>query len=242
MKSCLKYSVSAIFLACISAFCAGPAVQKKPVLDLPLNEGRGSAVIDVAAKNKIEVVNPQFAKWGEGTRGPVVEFCNKHQAMERACVKLPWPELDLSKPFTIMMEIRTAPDLMRKRSYQLAVIGGHDEGCFALELAWDMFYVAFSNKGERASIVTKPTELKISANTWYKLVWVYDGKVVRTYVDGMERAYGEAEFKSPAAPYILLGASAISGAGYGFEGLMADFRVYDYAFTSDEVAATALDE
>ena len=241
MKSSVKKAIIAItVLACVSMLFAAPA-PKAPVLHLPLNEGKGSQVTDVVSQTDLPVIHPEFSGWGEGANGAVLELRNKHQAMNRACINVPWPKFDLARPFTIMMAIKTAPDLMRKRSYQLAVIGGRDEGCFALELAWDMFYVAYTQNGEKASIVTKPAELKISANTWYKLVWVYDGKVIRTYVDGMERASGEARFTTPAKPYILLGASSAGGAGYGFEGLIADFRVYDHAFTPSEVAQAALE-
>ena len=213
------------------------------IFHLPLDEGRGQVVRDRVAGNAFTVHNAQHFGWGQGTRGPVMQLDNPDKATARASFLLNWPKgLDLGKPFTITIDIQTAKEVARKRSYQIARVGGTDEGCFALEFSWDMFWVTFKEKGVAKSIVTNSKELKPSSNTWYRLAWTYDGKTMRTYVDGMERAAGPAAFKTPARPYIVLGASSPGGAGYGYEGKMADFRIYNRALTPDEIATISAEE
>ena len=213
------------------------------VFHLPLDEGQGQVVHDRVAGNAFTAHNPQHFGWGPGTRGPVMQLDNPDKATARASLMLNWPKgLDLAKPFTIVIDIQTAKEVARKRSYQIARVGGTDEGCFALEFSWDMFWVTFREKGEAKSIVTNARELRPASNTWYRLAWTYDGKVIRTSVDGMERAAGEVSFRTPARPYIVLGASSPGGAGYGYEGKMADFRIYNRALTAAEVARLAIKE
>ena len=213
------------------------------VFHLPLDEGSGQTVHDRVAGNAFTAHNPQHFGWGPGTRGPVLQLDNPDKANERASFLLPWPDgLDLAKPFTIVIDIQTAKEVAWKRSYQIARVGGTDEGCFALEFSWDMFWVTFREKGEAKSIVTNARELKPTSNTWYRLAWTFDGKIIRTYVDGMERAAGQITLKNPARPYIVLGASSPNGAGYGYEGKMADFRIYSRALTPAEIAALAAKE
>ncbi len=213
------------------------------VFHLPLDEGQGQVVRDRVAGNAFTVHNAQHFGWGQGTRGPVMQLDNPDKATARASFLLNWPKgLDLSRPFTILVDIQTAKEVARKRSYQIARVGGTDEGCFSLEFSWDMFWVTFREKGEAKSIVTNARELKPASNTWYRLAWTYDGKTMRTYVDGMERAAGPASFKNPARPYLVLGASSPNGAGYGYEGKMADLRIFSRALSADEIARLSAEE
>jgi len=86
---------------------------------------------------------------------------------------------------------------------------------------------------------TVNSEYTLSANTWYHVAATYCGATIKIFVDGNEKASknvsGVLDFGNTVDKQI--GGYVI--AGYNFNGLIDDIRVFNRALTADEVAYLA---
>lgn len=223
------------FAALISAaLFAAPS----PILNIPMNEGEGTAVKELVSAKEIQITNPDKTTWTEGPDGAALQFKSLAHDKPRAMVMPSWPEkFDLKKPFSLTIDFKAPADLKEKSEvYEIAVFGTQGE-VINLHYSWRMFYVAYKEKGEKKSLVTQITKQKILPDTWYKLAVVFTGTKLQLYVNGSLQGEQDAIFDVPAGkPYLVIGANSSAGTGYGLEGILANFKLFDAALSEDDIA------
>ncbi|HXC98008.1 MAG TPA: sugar-binding protein, partial [Verrucomicrobiae bacterium] len=93
------------------------------------------------------------------------------------------------------------------------------------------------NHYDRTDGVTTATELTL--NQWHHLAAVYDGKYQRLYIDGvLNSAQPWSKGISRNDSDVFIGENA-ERTGRGFDGLIDDVRVYDYALSEGEIKGLA---
>ena len=233
---------SFVSMALLVAFTVMAEVPK-PIVALPLNEGNLNSISESISGKKVKVCNPELLTWIKGADGQALQFNNPRETSKRAMLAVPIPTgFDLSKGFTLAVNIKTAPDIEpnKSRCYMIASFTDHFRKGpgFNVNLCWRMFYFQAGDGVKKLQKVTNYTTLKIAPETWYALVFTYDGNVARIYVDGNLQA--EAKDWAITNPvhnkHINIGADFASGTAYGFEGGIANFRLYDSALSKDKIA------
>ena len=75
----------------------------------------------------------------------------------------------------------------------------------------------------------------ISTNTWYNIVWTYDGTTSVAYLNGSQVG-SIVESPNTTTDLVTLGGTPSSGNGSWVDGEMLDFRIYDQALNSTDVS------
>lgn len=212
----------------------------KPTVDLPLNEGDFAAIKDYsAAPVQIKVLHPELLKWVDGPNGKAVYFKNDVKRGNRGGVSVKVPAtVDVSKGYTIAVTIK--PDVMDKRARQhiLRYCNGLDRDAgIMLFTYWEGFYVRLGTAPKKTIDVTSNRSvIPARGGKWYKVVTTFDGKVAKLYVDGTKHGEKSAAVAKPKPFHTVVLGSTGDGAGYGFCGIICDFKLYDRALSDAEIA------
>ena len=215
--------------------CANDAV-----IDLPLNEGDVAAVRD-AAGNQLEIKNPQFLHWADGADGKVLEFKNADGNTARGSVNVRMPAgFDLTKGFSFTATIKTGKDFAKRRIYPLfrfADAMARGKGVFIF-CNWNMVWVRMGAiDGKHVDLQSRTSDVSIQPDSWYRLAVTYDGKTAKIYLNGRLVASQDVMVENPVIHRYLLIGSTGDGAGYGFDGIISQVRIYDRALNENEITA-----
>ena len=235
-----KISVFAAFLA-LAAVAA--AAVPAPVIDLKCNAGDLAALQDVSAKKcAVKVQNPAKFFWADGPVGKTLEF--KDNAAPKAprgtILITPPADFDTTKGFTLLVNFKTPKDYQYKRRYQLLHFaqGADKLTGMSLFVYWRSVMFRYG-ENSRTGIASKAAANPIRPDTWYEVAVTFDGKKAVLYLNGEAVAEGDNAV-IPMPPRrktsIAVGSTSASGAGYGFDGMISKFQLYDRALTADEIA------
>ena len=222
------------------------AAAPEALVDLPLNEGDVKAIQDVTpGKTEVRTINPEFMKWADGPQGKALAFDNADGKVKRGRVEFKIPaQLDITKGFSFVCTFKTGKELVRKRIYPFfRYSDAHEKSngvyifCF-----YNMIFVRTGVDGKQSELRTNTAKTPLKADTWYRLAVTYDGKTMRTYLDGALVAEGEVQLQKPKIhKFAMLGATG-DLYGYGFDGALSQVKLFDRALTSDEVTAMQTEE
>ena len=189
-------------------------------------------------KAKVNVVYPELMQWVEGADGQALQFSSPAGKVKRGRIMVKMPaSVDISKAFSIAYTFKTSKDFAKKRVHALfRFADGHERSkgilifCF-----YDMLYLRAGGDGKQADMTTNTAVTPIKADTWYKAVMTYDGKTAKTYVNGKLAASMDMKVQKPEQhSYLWIGASG-DEYGYGFCGIISQFKLFDRALTEAEV-------
>ncbi len=228
------------YLSCLAFLAAAVLWANDAVIDLPLNEGDNAAIRD-AAGNQLEIKNPQFLNWADGADGGVLEFRNNDGNTIRGSVNVRMPAgFDLTQGFTFAATIKTGKDFAKKRIYPVLRFADamfHGKGIFIF-CNWNMLWVRVGAvNGKHTDLQSNTSNVSIQADSWYRLAVTYDGKILRIYINGCPAAEKEVVLQNPAIHKHLLIGSTGDGAGYGFDGIISQVKVYGRALNENEITA-----
>ena len=235
-----KLSLLTAFMAMTAAAVAAvPA----PVIDLKCNAGDLTALQDISAnKCQVKVQHPDKFFWADGPAGRTLVF--KDNASPRGnrgtVVITPPATFDTAKGFTLIVNFKTPKDYNYKRRYQLVHFaqGADKLTGFSLFIYWRSVMFRYG-KDSRTGIASKAASHPMRPDTWYEAAVTFDGKKTVLYLNGEAVATGDNAVV-PMPPRrrtpIAIGSTSAGGAGYGFDGMISKFQLYDRALTADEIA------
>lgn len=155
---------------------------------------------------------------------------------------------DFTQGFTFEAWIKPTRAFARDQRYELISNLENDRGK-GLALYIGHYHSLFFSSG--AGSVNEPLygasskpNLKFSPEKWHHVAAVYDAKggCFIAYMDGVMIAQSEVGLKlTKGLPYFSLGSFA-KGHAYGFDGLMDEVKIYDYARTAEEIGKDAAGE
>lgn len=213
-----------------------------PIIDLPLNEGKFEEIKDYApGKAKVRISFPEKLKWVEGPSGQALYFDCSVANGKRGTINVWMPrKFDLSKGYTFSLQVRPDEDMPKKGQtyiFKYADANAKAPGV-QLFISWYMFWHRTGTSDNKMyNLQTKTSVRSITGGNWYNVVITYDGKIAKTYVDGVLANSMPLMVETPKKVSVLrLGASADSGPGYGFKGIISNFKVFDRALTDAEIA------
>lgn len=231
-----KKLVCAATLLNVMVLVAAPAA----LIELPLDEGDFAKIADASAgKNPVQVLNQEFLKWTPGPQGQALEFNNADGKSLRGVVRVKMPAtLDVTAGWTFSCVFKTGNDFIKKRIYPLMYFAdgpSKKPGVFIF-CSWNTIWVRCGKDGAHTDIRSKSSGESIKPDTWYRLVVTFDGKIVTVYQNGKVAASGEALPQKPKTPQLKIGSTG-DGYGYGWNGVIAQVKVFDRALTPEEVTA-----
>ena len=230
------------FFSCLAVLAAFVLYANDAVIDLPLNEGDNAAVRDnSAAANPVQIKNPQFLHWVDGADGQVLEFKNADGNTARGSVNVRMPTgFDLTKGFSFVATIKTGKDFAKKRIYPVFRFSdamARGKGVFIF-CNWNMLWVRMGAiDGKHVDLQSSTSQVSILPDSWYRLVVTYDGKTAKIYINGILAAAKDVSLQNPAIHRYLLIGSTGDGPGYGFDGIIAQVKVYSRALSENEITA-----
>lgn len=221
-------------------FCGGAmlAAVPAPIMDLDLTSGDVKTIKDLSPSNcKVLVNAPEKFTWGEGPNGQALQ-CTGDRSLPRPVVMIMPPAgFKFSKGFTMRFVFKTSDDYKRNMRYQLFQFGpGADKvSGISVFLYWLGIRCRYGIKSGDGALT--PATVPLKASTWYDCVITYDTKNVIIYVNGKPVSQPTpAVIPDAKARYMMLGATAPSGSGYSFKGLISTAKLYDRALTAAEVS------
>ncbi len=229
----------------LGALWAGAVETPTPTINMPLNEGDVQAIRDLGG-NKVTVFNQEFLTWGDGPSGKALIFKNNDGNCKRGTVAVRLPEgCDLTKGFSVAIDAKLSSEATKKRIYNLVRFAdSYEKGPgFCLFDSWHMTWFRVGNGVDRSDAQTKTSDEPIAPDKWYKIIAVYDGMTARIYLNGRLAAEKQVKISMPKIHRDLqIGSSGADGAGYGFDGMLANFKFFDCALTPEQVSLMSAEE
>jgi len=227
-----------VLSAAVAAWSLNAAIPA-PSLDIQCTGGNFSAIKDVSAnKCKVSVASKEKLAWAEENGEKILSFSGENKQPRGVLVVAPPPKFEINKGFTLYFRIKTAADHNQKVRNQLFQYGyGADKiSGFCCFLFWHSFHVRYGSDAK--TTVATPSKAKlIKPGTWYDVVMVYDGKTIALYLNGKLAAKpAAAAIPEIKRTMFTIGATANRGGGYAFQGLLKNVKLYEKAFTAEEVA------
>lgn len=233
----------ALLLAAVLGTSLFAAEAPAPIIDVPMNEGKTEEIKDYApGKAKVTVIFPEKFNWVEGPSGQALHFNGENGNVKRGAVNIKMPRtLDLSKGYTFSMLVRPDESMPKTGQHYIFKYADANAKCAGIQLfiSWYMFWHRTGTADKTMyDLQTNTSKRAITGGKWYNVALVFDGKVAKTYVDGVLAASKPAKVENPKHVSILrIGASTEVGAGYGFKGSISNFKVFDRALTDAEISA-----
>jgi hypothetical protein len=152
---------------------------------------------------------------------------------------------DFTKGFTFEAWIKPAREFNMAQRFELISNLEKDTGKgLSLHIGHNKCMWFVSGEGGTTPLYgAKSTwKLDLSPDKWHHVAGTYDGGCFMIYLNGVMIAKSEAGLKlTKGRPYFYVG-SFINGFAYGFDGLMDDVKIYDYARTAEEISKDAAGE
>ncbi len=204
----------AAFVFIMEVYAADPSL----LVYLPMDEGKGDAVVD-ASENGHDGKIVGGGKWVDGKYGRGVEMTatgDEIQVVDDGT-------LDGMKALTIEVWVKQdthqATGVIQK--------GANWPGMSYLLQPWSDQQIYFGINDTTSRAITKPGDY--SLEKWYHLAGTFDGKTLKIYIDGVERA--SAASPIDAAP----DTENPIQVGNRLVGVIDDFAMYSRSLSEDEV-------
>jgi hypothetical protein len=138
--------------------------------------------------------------------------------------------------FTYSMWVKRAPYTGTKY-----IIGNYNDGtntCMQIDIRDTGATEIYLREDGGASLTLRSPEGLISVDKWHLLAFTYDGLNLGIYIDGILRSSSSGvltKFSAWQYPMVLLGRNVRGRVDGIFEGWLDDLKIYNYAFTSQEI-------
>lgn len=213
----------------------------KPLVNLPLNEEDFAAIKNLGtAAVEVKVLHPEQMKWVDGPDGKAIYFASPLTGnVARGHIQFTMPkEFEVKKPFALSMNVKTCPDLQKKGMYYLMRFSNGCEKAAGINLfiTWNMLWFRGGIQGAHVDLQNNTADISILGNQWYRFVAVYDGKEAVMYIDGKAVDRKVMTIDNPNTWQLVNLGSSGDGYGYGFEGILCRFQLFDQALTAEQVA------
>lgn len=145
--------------------------------------------------------------------------------------------VDWSKGLTVEAWVKFS-QLDRPATYELVANSVDDRGPgFRFNVSWQSLWLRSGEggAGKTWGAASNPSNTRLEPGQWYHLAATYDGSLYRVYVDGLLAGQSEPGLTLPPGEKTIWLGSYHGGYAYGFNGVMDDVRLYDYARTPAEV-------
>lgn len=214
MRTYIYFSLFCLTVFAFTTYAADPAL----LIYLPMDESKGDMVID-ASGNGHDGKIAGNAKLVEGKYGSGMELTaagdeiqitddGKLDGMKAMTVEI-WVKQDSHQATGIIQKGANWPDM----SYLLQ--------------PWSDQQIYFGVKDTTSRAITKPGDYPLSK--WYHLAGTYDGKILKIYIDGVEKASANAPVDTiPDTDNPLQ-------VGNRLIGVIDDFVMYTRVLTEDEI-------
>jgi len=113
------------------------------------------------------------------------------------------------------------------------IVGVGGEATNAVQLGFDTTETFLAWKAGGATLVD--SNFTPSVNTWYHLVYTYDGTTSTIYVDGVSKNTSTVALQPGSVASVWLG--TYNGASELFQGIIDDVRIYNRVLTQSEITA-----
>jgi len=103
------------------------------------------------------------------------------------------------------------------------------------------FYGTYGdNQHQSNGVITADNSLQL--NTWYKLIYTYDGSIGKLYINGtlVNQTNSTAAF-TPNSDFLRVGVTGRSDYPYWFNGVIDEIRIYNIDLTQDQVVDVAIE-
>lgn len=230
-----KLILASLLFGGIAVNAALPA----PSLDINFTGGNFKAVKDGSVNQcKVTAASTEKLSWVEENGEKIIAFSGDNQQPRGVFLIAPPPNFKIANGFTLYFRLKTADDHNQKVRNQLFQYGyGADKiSGFSGFLFWHSFHCRYGSDAK--TTVATPAKAKlIKPGTWYDVVMVYDGKTIALYLNGKLAAKPTpANIPEIKRTMFTVGATANRGGGYAFKGLIKNMKIYEKAFSAEEVA------
>jgi len=238
--------ICGLFFGAYSAKYAEAAVLMRPPNNLGLvgywsfNEGTSTIAGDFSGNGNNGILtamaNPPTATSGwtnQGKRGGALNFdgVNDYVDLNPSLGN----GLDIPGPFTVSAWTKTL-----KLGVHQTIVSKHNNGSDANYLIWidDLGYFQVYAAPGGISTDLRADSLPVQVNTWYHVVEVWDGSLLRLYVNGIEpkAAVSGSGAVVVTTKQVAIGRSSVAG-NNPHTGLIDDVRIYNRALSAAEVKA-----
>ncbi len=233
-----------IFAAILVAAAVMPlaANEKKLVAYWNFNEGEGDKVADVSGSGYDgKILNDmRGVKWVDGRKGKALEFTGTRSGNQSGAVSVPGFNVDYSQGLTVelWMKMADSADWKKGMFHMLCNASGNHGPGFNFYYYWRR--IAFTSGEGQGKSWTASAPVSDLTGQWVHLAVTYEDSKCRIYING--GLAGET-----AEPVVYVGkksstltiGSGWSGASYGFQGILDEIKVYNYALTATEIVRHA---
>ena len=206
------------------------------------DEGSGSTVSDSSGSGMDgEIMNDMRAvEWVDGRNGKsALKFSGAKEGNQSGCVRIPKFNFDLRKGMTVMVWIKINQNAKAEDMY--TIIGNQKDNMgpgFHFYFNCRNFML-MSGDGNEMWRAIAPVSASTSFDKWLHLAGTYNGSEYVLYINGEE--VGKSETNKPFQNHFgeLYIGSSYRGASYGFQGIIDEIKIYNYALSQKEILSEA---
>ncbi len=240
------YPRLALIVAALTVVLGGPALaQDGLIAHWPMDSAMDGVIADATQSGHDATFfttgdsEPAFV---DGIVGKALKLDGK---LEQGLNVAKSEDFNFTGPFTVMAWVKPA---RRNATYEVACMKGDKSGdppwpgwrlrCFWARLAFQVG----TPEGEEPQVST--AAWSAPPNFWSHMAVTWDGKVLRAYVNAVEKA--STEFEGTIAPQssrrpLVLGNYIGRKNAYAFEGGLDDIKIFSGALSEEEILAQAAD-
>jgi len=234
-----------IFIALILLFSvsAGEGMENKLLGYWRFDEGEGVIVADCSGNGHDGTIqnNMRAVEWVDGRKGKALRFSGTRSGNKSGCVKVPDFNYDLSRGMTVEAWIKIDDNVSLEGLYEIITNSTANCGIgFRLYYNWKNFVFMSGAGGDHAETWRAVCQKGASyIGKWIHIAATYDGSVYKLYIDGEEVASSRNNQPFTNGCKFLFIGSAHNGAAYGFQGMIDDVRIYNYALSQNDILKNA---
>ena len=162
----------------------------------------------------------------DSERGPVANFDGSTSDMRLLSISSP-SSLTGNNQRTYMYWVKPLED----KNYQLQGQSGSQSTNWLMQVASNRLYVS-----EGADFAIGSSSYPVVYNEWNHIAGTYDGATIRAFVNGVQAGTLNRSINTNVGD-LTIGFDEGGLSTHRFVGLMSDFRAYDYALSSSQIAS-----
>ncbi|MFH2068916.1 MAG: LamG domain-containing protein [Candidatus Omnitrophota bacterium] len=218
------------------------AEEKQMVGYWKCDEGEGEIVKDSSGKGndgKIQRYG-EYAKWVEGRAGKALEFSNAGtgdgNGRDSGCVTIPaMGKYDFSKGLTVEAWVKLNKN-EKSRTYEIVTNTVEDRGPgFRFRISYTGLELRSGEGGEGEPRGVASYNPSIKVQVWCHVAGTYDGSMYRIYLNGEQVGESKPGLSLTKGRDIVTIGAFQGGAAYGFEGIIGEVKIFNYARSPLEI-------
>ena len=213
--------------------------EKRLIAYWNFDEGVGDKIADVSGNgyNGTILNNMRAVKWVDGRKGKALDFSGTRRDNKSGAVSVPNFNVDFTKGITVelWMKLDAKADWSKGVFNMLCTAPGNYGPGFIFYYNWrNIMFLSGKGEGKQSWNATAPVaDLR---NQWVHLAAAFDGKICRIYING--KLSGETkkpvEYFGRKIHTLTIG-SGWSGAACGYQGILDEIKIYNYALPASKI-------